>query len=113
MNLQHMTQMGFHMLANQLMPLDAGPDCQDAFIMQIHSGISTIVTLLTGLGVSIAIIGIIVGGLMRMTAFGNERKIFASNTAITCAVIGLVIVLLGVTFGNSIPGWFHVASCSL
>ena len=68
-----------------------------------------------GLGVAIAVIGIIVGGLMRATAWGSEQRIAMSNKAITCAVIGLVIVLLGVTLGNQIPSWFNESGsgCSL
>ena len=33
--------------------------------------------------------------------------------AITGAVIGLVIVLVGVTLGNQIPNWFGVGGCSI
>jgi type IV secretory pathway VirB2 component (pilin) len=65
-----------------------------------------------GLGVAVAVIGIVVGGLMRATAWGSEQRIAMSNKAITCAVIGLVIVLLGVTLGGQIPTWFGNAGGS-
>ena len=60
----------------------------------LSSIITAVTDLLKGLGVAIAILGIMVGGLMRATAFGNERKVAISNQAIACAVIGLVIVLI-------------------
>jgi type IV secretory pathway VirB2 component (pilin) len=73
----------------------------------LESLLGNITTLLTGLGVAVAVIGIVVGGLMRATAFGDERKVARSNQAIACAVIGLVIVLIAqVAAGavNSIVG---------
>ena len=81
-------------------------NCNDAFVSTLTGGIEMIIRILMGLGVAIAVIGIIVGGLMRATAWGSEQRIAMSNKAITCAVIGLVIVLLGVTLGNQIPTWF-------
>ncbi len=80
--------------------------CTDPFVTTLKGGLSTIINILMALGVAIAVIGIVVGGLMRATAWGSEQRIATSNKAITCAVIGLVIVLIGVTLGNSIPGWF-------
>ena len=58
------------------------------------------------LSVAIAVIGIIVRGLVRATAKGSDQRIAMSNKAITCAMIGLVIVLLGVTLGGQVPTWF-------
>jgi predicted phage tail protein len=89
------------------------PNCSDAFVTTLIGGLSVIINILMGLGVAIAVVGIIVGGLMRATAWGSEQRIVMSNKAITCAVIGLVIVLLGVTLGNSIPGWFGAGKCTL
>jgi len=82
-------------------------NCTDTFVSTLSGGIRMIIQILMGLGVAIAVIGIIVGGLMRATAWGSEQRIAMSNKAITCAVIGLVIVLLGVTLGNQIPSWFN------
>lgn len=89
------------------------PNCSDAFVTTLVGGLGVIINILMALGVAIAVIGIVVGGLMRATAWGNEQRIAMSNKAITCAVVGLVIVLLGVTLGNSIPGWFGVGKCTL
>lgn len=61
---------------------------------QLESIIGGVTTLLQGIGIAVAVLGIMVGGLMRATAFGNERKVAISNQAIACAVIGLVIVLI-------------------
>ncbi len=68
----------------------------------ISSVLSGVIGLLTGIGVTVCILGIVVGGLMRATAFGNERKVAISNQAIACAVIGLAIVLLANTIGPGI-----------
>ncbi|HEY4387497.1 MAG TPA: hypothetical protein VGN34_23830 [Ktedonobacteraceae bacterium] len=64
--------------------------------------ITSITGLLTGLGVAVCVIGVIVGGLMRATAFGNERKVAQSNQAIACAVVGLVIVGLAQVAGPAV-----------
>jgi hypothetical protein len=89
------------------------PNCSDAFVTTLIGGLSVIINILMALGVAIAVIGIIVGGLMRATAWGSEQRIAMSNKAITCAVVGLVIVLLGVTLGGAIPGWFGASKCTL
>ena len=90
-------------------------NCNDAFVSTLTGGIEMIIRILMGLGVAIAVIGIIVGGLMRATAWGSEQRIAMSNKAITCAVIGLVIVLLGVSLGGQIPSWFNksTSGCQL
>lgn len=91
-------------------PFTNGATCNDSFVSTLVNGIEMIIRILMGLGVAIAVIGIVVGGLMRATAWGSEQRIAMSNKAISCAVIGLVIVLLGVTLGNQIPGWFGVGN---
>jgi hypothetical protein len=87
--------------------------CTDAFVEALTGGLGTVINILTALGVAVAVIGIVIGGLMRATAWGAEQRIAMSNKAITCAIIGLVIVLLGVTLGGSIPGWFGQGKCTL
>lgn len=84
------------------------PACNDPLVQLIKDAITTIVGILTALGVAISVIGIIVGGLMRATAWGSDQRIGMSNKAISSAVVGLVIVLLGVAVGSAIPGWFHM-----
>jgi len=105
------------MLSHWMPVLAAGPaaNCSDPFVSTLISGLGTVINVLMGLGIAIAVIGIVVGGLMRATAWGAEQRIAMSNKAITCAVIGLVIVLLGVTLGGQIPTWFgnSRASCKL
>jgi hypothetical protein len=93
--------------------VSGAPNCSDPFVTTLISGLGVVINILMALGVAIAVIGIIVGGLMRATAWGSEQRIATSNKAITCAVIGLVIVLLGVTLGGSIPGWFGASKCTL
>jgi hypothetical protein len=58
--------------------------------------------LLQTLGGSVCVIGIIIGGLMRATAFGSERRIAASNVALSCAVVGFIIVLLAGTVATAL-----------
>jgi hypothetical protein len=93
------------------------PGCGDAFVSTVTTGIGNVIHILVGIGIAIAVIGIVVGGLMRATAWGSDQRIAMSNKAITCAVVGLVIVLIGVTLGNSIPQWFAPAggatSCTI
>jgi NADH:ubiquinone oxidoreductase subunit 6 (subunit J) len=91
--------------------LTVAANCTDAFVTTLESGINMIIQILMALGIAIAVIGIIVG-LMRATAWGSEQRIATSNKAITCAVIGLVIVILGVTLGAQIPSWFGNAGGS-
>lgn len=63
--------------------------------------------ILSGIGASVAVIGIIVGGLTRASAFGSERKVAISNQAIACAIVGLVIVLIAQTAATGIQSFFH------
>ncbi len=69
--------------------------------------VTNLTDILKGLGVGVAGIGIIVGGLMRATAFGNERKVAISNQAIACAIVGLVIVLISATVATGMQAMFH------
>lgn len=88
-----------------LFPLAPQVTCADTFVKALVDGINQFLTVLVAIAVGVSILGIVVGGLMRATSFGNERRIAMSNTAITCAVIGLVIVLLAATLGKQIPVW--------
>lgn len=56
--------------------------------------LNTINTAVTGVGATVFLISVAVAGIMRMVAFGSERRIALSNMALTAAVIGLVIMLL-------------------
>ena len=88
-------------------------NCSDPFVTTLVAGLGQIINILMGLGVAIAVIGIVVGGLMRATAWVNEQRVVMSNNAITCAVVGLVIVLLAVTLGNAVPNWFGQKGCNV
>ena len=80
--------------------------CNDPFVAILKSGLTTIIEVLTALGVVVAVIGIIIGGLMRATAWGNDQRVAMSNKAIISSIVGLVIVLLAVALGSAVPGWF-------
>lgn len=80
--------------------------CNDYFVKVLKGGLTTIIQVLTALGIVIAVIGIIVGGLMRATSWGSDQRVAVSNKAITSSIVGLVIVLLAVALGTAIPNWF-------
>lgn len=84
--------------------------CNDLFVELLKKGLTSIIGVLTALGVVIAVIGIIIGGLMRATAWGSDQRIAASNKAISSAIVGLIIVLLAVYLGTAIPNWFGLQS---
>jgi len=86
--------------------------CNDPFVQVLRSGLTAIIGVLTALGVVIAVIGIIVGGLMRATAWGSDQRIAVSNKAISSSIVGLIIVLLAVALGTAIPNWFGLQSSS-
>ncbi len=86
----------------------SNPLCNDPVVKVVKDGLTNIIEVLTALGVAIAVVGIIVGGLMRATAWGSEQRIAMSNKAISSSVIGLVIVLLGVILGTAVPTWFNM-----
>lgn len=52
-------------------------------------------TFILGLGATVFVIGVAIAGIMRMVAFGSERRIATSNMALTAAVVGLIIMLIG------------------
>lgn len=78
----------------------AAAACGTAAPAGLSTAISNIVNALTGIGAAVCALGIAIGGLMRATSFGSERRISESNTAIACAVVGLLIVLLAQALGK-------------
>jgi xanthine/uracil permease len=46
-------------------------------------------------GGAIFVVAVSVAGVMRMVAFGSERRIALSNMALTAAVVGLIIMAIG------------------
>jgi hypothetical protein len=73
----------------------------------IGDTLSGILRGLASIGAVVCALGIAVGGIMRATSFGNERRVSDSNTAITCAVVGLVVVLVAIPLGN----WLENLAC--
>jgi hypothetical protein len=62
--------------------------------------ITNIVNALLGIIGAVAVLMIIYGGIVYMTAAGNEEKIKMGKTVITGAIIGLVISLLAYVIVN-------------
>ena len=49
--------------------------CNDPVVKIIRDGLTSIVGVLTALGVAVAVVGIIIGGLMRATAWVVSREL--------------------------------------
>lgn len=77
----------------------------------VSTALNNIVNFLTVIGAAVCAIGVAIGGLMRATSFGSERRISDSNTAISCAIVGLLVVLLSQGVGKWIGG-IVPATCS-
>lgn len=60
----------------------------------LQSTVINIVQWALGLMALIAVVFIIIGGFMWITAAGNEEKIETAKKYITAAVIGMIVVLL-------------------
>ncbi|GHO50524.1 hypothetical protein [Ktedonospora formicarum] len=67
---------------------------QNAY-QQILGFASSIQALIRTLGFTFFLIGIAVAGIMRMVSFGSDRRVALSNMALTAAVVGLIIMLMG------------------
>ncbi len=87
-------------------PLGTGPGGQNLNIPDLQTFLKNVAQTLFDLGLLLCVIGIIVGGMMRATAFGSERRIAASNVALSCAVLGFLIILLAQPIGNAIQSAF-------
>lgn len=94
-----------HLLPHYL--ADTGPGGQNLNIPGLAQFLKNIAQTLFDLGIVLCVIGIIVGGIMRATSFGSERRIAASNVALSCAVLGFLIILLAQPIGSVIQGAFH------
>jgi type IV secretory pathway VirB2 component (pilin) len=93
-----------HLLAHY--PAGSGPGGTNLDNGELSAFLKDIAQTLFSLGLVLCVIGIIVGGIMRATAFGSERRIAASNVALSCAVLGFLIILLAQPIGNAIQSAF-------
>ena len=69
---------------------------------ELKTFLKDIATTLWAVGGILCVIGLIVGGIMRATAFGSERRIATSNVALSCAVLGFLIILLAQPISDAI-----------
>ena len=76
-------------------------------LKDLYSILNQLRTFLFSAGIILVVVGIIVGGIMRATAFGNDKQIASSNVALAAAVIGLLIIVLAVPITNGIAGAFQ------
>jgi hypothetical protein len=97
-----MSILALHVLAFSALPAASDP----AFFGTIDQFVLGVQNWLLALGATVFVIGVVVGGLMRITAFGSERRIAASNAALSCAVIGFIIILLSFPLVGLLQGLF-------
>src|ERR1700731_1346149 len=91
----HVIQLASHVVPH--IPV-AAPQVATDLTGSLSKLATAIETLARTLGLVIFLVCVIVAGIMRMVAFGSERRIQMSNMALTAAVIGLVIMLLAAAF---------------
>lgn len=76
------------------------------FAATVPAGLDKLLNTIKGavqaVGMTVFLISVAVAGIMRMVAFGSERRIALSNMALTAAVVGLVIMLLATAFQSFI-----------
>jgi hypothetical protein len=73
---------------------------------QLNKFVEQVRGTVLAVGGTIFLISVAVAGIMRMVAFGNERRVALSNMALTAAVIGLIIMLMATALSKFINGAF-------
>lgn len=91
-------------------PIIIPAPCNDFLVITVKAGLTAIIGVLRTLGVAATVHGIVMAGLTRILAFGDQRRISESNRAIIESIVGLIIVLLSVMIGNRIPVWFGLTT---
>jgi hypothetical protein len=74
--------------------------------LKINALATKIKGIVMTVGGTIFLISVAIAGIMRMVAFGNERRVALSNMALTAAVVGLIIMLLATTLQTFLKGIF-------
>jgi hypothetical protein len=71
---------------------DSGePDCNWCFLMQM---VKNVIDFLVYIAIPLAVLMIIVGGIMIMTAAGSTSRVAKGREILTAAIVGLIIALL-------------------
>ncbi|HLZ63272.1 MAG TPA: hypothetical protein VKR06_40585 [Ktedonosporobacter sp.] len=89
---QHIVQVVPHVTT--LLPLACNPGNGDDVGNMLNKLAGSIQNDARIVGFTVFIIAVIIAGIMRMVAFGSERRVALSNMALTAAVVGLGILLL-------------------
>ncbi len=92
--------LGVQHAAHALVPADGG----NAF-QELDTLAGAIKTFIIGLGVVAFFVGISVAAIMRMLAFGSERRVATSNMALSAAIVGIIIILLANAIFAALHGW--------
>ncbi len=69
---------------------------------QLNKFVQQIETTVRIVGGTVFLIAVAIAGIMRMVAFGNERRVALSNMALTAAVVGLIIMLMATALSQFI-----------
>jgi hypothetical protein len=91
-------------------PIIIPAPCNDFLVITVKTGLTAFIGVLRTLGVAATVHGIVMAGLTRILAFGDQRRISQSNKAVIESIVGLIIVLLSVTIGNQLPVWFGLTT---
>jgi|SRR3989344_2029509 len=70
----------------------------------------TVVNVILGFLSIIAVLGILYGGFMMMTAGGNEERSASGKTAIIAGLIGLAVIFAAFAIANFVIGQLLVAT---
>jgi hypothetical protein len=73
---------------------------------ELNKFVQQIRTTVLAVGGTIFLVSVAIAGIMRMVAFGNERRVALSNMALTAAVVGLIIMLMATALSKFINGAF-------
>ena len=87
-------------------PAGTQPPGAPITIDPLNKLLGSIAATLWTVGGVLCVIGLIIGGIMRATAFGSERRIATSNVALSCAVLGFLIILLAQPISDAILNIF-------
>ncbi len=103
----HTVQSSISHIPTPLPEPGCGGGAQDAVGQAIQNAAQSIQTDARIVGGSVFFIAVIIAGIMRMIAFGSERRVALSNMALTAAVVGLGILIAAPLIQQALQGWIR------
>lgn len=101
-----------HLVLYLQMSIAAGPPDPGQDMKPLLDLLAKIRTLIYAIGLTACAISVIVAGVMRMAAYGNERRVAMSNMAMIAAIVGLVIMVMAAAILNFIQNGLSAAPTS-